>query len=225
MLARLAGALLASATIISGAQAQELRIGLLTNFTGPGAPQGVHQRAGWQLGLEHEGWKNDGDKLGGVPTRIYTGDDQSKPDVGMREIDKMITAEKVQIVAGVLSSHVLTAAVKPLVDNKKIVISTVPGPSNLAGKECTPYFLSLLHQNDSAPEATGTLVNKDGIKTVFALAPNYQAGKDMIAGFQRVYKGKLVDQLLFKLGETDYQAEISKVKAEKPQAVFIFAPG
>jgi branched-chain amino acid transport system substrate-binding protein len=225
MLARLTLAAAASLLALQAAAAQELRIGLLTNFIGPGAPQGVHQRAGWELGLEHEGWKKDGDKLGGVPTRIYVGDDQAKPDVGMREIDKMITAEKVQIVAGFLWSHVLNAGVKPLIDAKKVVISTVPGPSNLAGKECSPLFLSLLHQNDSAPEATGALVNKDGIKTVFALAPNYQAGKDMIAGFQRVYKGKLVDQLLFKLGETDYQAEISKVKAVKPGAIFIFAPG
>ena len=225
MLARLSFAVAVSLFALEPAAAQELRIGLLTNFIGPGAPQGVHQRAGWELGLEHEGWKKDGDKLGGVPTRIYVGDDQAKPDVGMREVDKMITAEKVHIVAGFLWSHVLNAAVKPLVDAKKVVISTVPGPSNLAGKDCSPYFLSLLHQNDSAPEATGTLVNKDGIKTVFALAPNYQAGKDMIAGFQRVFKGKLIDQLLFKLGETDFQAEISKVKAEKPQAVFVFAPG
>ena len=225
MLARLAGAVVASIFAVHAAHAQELHIGLLTNFTGPGAPQGLHQRAGWQLGLEHEGWRKDGDKLAGVVTRIYMGDDQSKPDVGMREIDKMITADKVQIVAGFLWSHVLNAGVKPLLDHNKIVISTVPGPSNLAGKECSPYFLSLLHQNDSAPEATGALANKDGIKSVFALAPNYQAGKDMIAGFQRTFKGKLVDQLLFKLGETDFQAEISKVKAEKPGAIFIFAPG
>ena len=224
MVARIAAAALALACAAT-ASAQELRIGFLTNFIGPGAPQGVHQRAGWQLGLEHEGWAKDGDKLGGAPTRIYTGDDQAKPDVGMREIDKMLTAEKVQVVVGFLWSHVLVAGLKPLIEAKKIVVSTVPGPSNLAGKECTPYFVSMLHQNDTAPEATGELVKKEGITKVFALAPNYQAGRDMIGGFQRTFKTKLIDQLLFKLGETDFQAEISKVKAEKPEAVFIFAPG
>ena len=127
MIARIASAAIAAATLAGPAHAQELRIGFLTNFTGPGAPQGVHQRAGWQLGLEHEGWTKDGDKLGGVPTRIYSGDDQAKPDVGMREIDKMLTAEKVQVVVGFLWSHVLNAGVKPLIENNKIVISTVPG--------------------------------------------------------------------------------------------------
>ncbi|MGH7003524.1 MAG: ABC transporter substrate-binding protein [Alphaproteobacteria bacterium] len=224
---RLAASIGAALAVLAAlpASAQELRIGFLNTTSGSGAIIGRHLERGWQLGLEHQGWMKDGDKLGGVPTRIYTGDDQAKPDVGVREIDKMLLSERVHIVAGFLWSHVLIAGMKPLLDNKKIVISTVPGPSNLAGKECSPYFMSVLHQNDSAPEATGELINRNGFKTVFAMAPNYQAGRDMIAGLQRTYKGKIVDQLLFKLGETDFQAEISKVKALKPDAVFIFAPG
>jgi branched-chain amino acid transport system substrate-binding protein len=219
-----AAALLACAAPLS-LTAQELRIGFMTNYSGPGGPQGLHQRNGWTLGLEHEGWKKDGDPLGGVPMRVYYGDDQSKPDIAMREVDKMISLERAQIVVGFLWSHTLFAAVKPLFAAKKLVVSTVPGPSQLAGKECSPLFLSLLHQNDSVPEATGQLANTHNIRTVFALAPNYQAGKDMIAGFERTFKGKIVDQLLFKLGETDYLAEFAKVRAVKPDAVFVFAPG
>ena len=72
-----AAALLAA----GGVSAQELRIGFLTTTTGGGAVLGVPLLNGWKLGLEHEGWTKDGDKLGGVPTRIFYGDDQQRPDV------------------------------------------------------------------------------------------------------------------------------------------------
>jgi hypothetical protein len=58
-----------------------------------------------------------------------------------------------------------------------------------------------------------------------APAPNYQAGKDMIAGFKRTYRGRIAGEILFKFGETDYQADLSKVRAMAPEAVFVFAPG
>src|SRR5688500_8037322 len=159
-----AAALLALA--VTPSAAQELRLGLLTNVTGTGALQGVHQRNGWLLGLEHEGWKQDGDKIHGLATRVVYGDDQGKPDIGLREIDKMVQSEKVHAVAGFLWSNVLMASRKPLVDAKKPFISTSAGASPLAGKECTPYFISLSWQNDTIPEATGLLVEKLGIKSV-----------------------------------------------------------
>jgi branched-chain amino acid transport system substrate-binding protein len=63
------------------------------------------------------------------------------------------------------------------------------------------------------------------VKSVYLIAPNYQAGKDNVAGFQRTYKGKIAGQSLVKLGESDFQADFSKVRAAAPEAVFVFAPG
>ena len=70
----------------------------------------------------------------------------------------------------------------------------------------------------------------EGIKSVFLLAPNYQAGKDIVNGFRRTFepgKGgrKISGQILFKLGAKDFQAEITRIRAAQPEAVFIFAPG
>jgi branched-chain amino acid transport system substrate-binding protein len=47
----------------------------------------------------------------------------------------------------------------------------------------------------------------------------------MIAGFKRTYKGRVAGEILFKFGETDFQADFSKVRATAPDAVFVFAPG
>ena len=73
-------------------------------------------------------------------------------------------------------------------------------------------------------------MREDGLKTVYLMSANYQAGKDMLAGFLRYYKrgknpGKIVGRIMYKLGNRDYQAHIAKIRAAKPEALFVFAPG
>jgi branched-chain amino acid transport system substrate-binding protein len=63
------------------------------------------------------------------------------------------------------------------------------------------------------------------VKDLYVLAPNYQAGKDMVAGLKRFYKGNIVEEVYTKLGQQDYQAEITQLRAKNPKAVFAFYPG
>lgn len=207
------------------AHAQELRIGFMATQTGGAAIIGQHAVNGWKLGLEHEGWAKDGDKIGGVPTRMFYADDQLKPDVAVKEMERLISSERIHVAAGFMWTNILLAVRKPLIDNKKIILSTVAGPSIMAGKECTPYFVSTSWTGEQTAQAAGDLLNGDGVTSIYVMVPNYQGGKDIIAGVTSTYKGKVVGQTLFKMGETDFQAEISKVRAEKPQAVFYFGPG
>lgn len=224
---RIAGAsALALAFAASGASAQqELRIGYLVTQSGPTAAIGVDTIRGWKLGLEHEGWKKDGDKLGGVPLRMFYGDDQLKPDVGISVIRRFIQQDKVHMVAGFQWSHVMAPSKPLLVDAKVLMMSNIAGTSLLAGKDCTPYFISTSWQNEQTAFVSGTLLNEDKIKSVYIAAPNIQAGKDVVAGFRQIYKGKEIGQTLFKAGESDFQAEISKIRTSKAEAVFLFAPG
>ncbi len=217
------GAVLALA--LSPASAQELRIGFLNTTTGGGALIGKHMGNGWLLGLEHQGWTKDGDKLGGVATKIFYADDQVKPDVGLKEVEKFLKQDKVQIVAGIIWSNVMMTIQKPILEAKVLLLGTNAGPSPLAGPLCNPLLVSTAWANDDNHEAAGELVQREGVKTIVALAPNYQAGKDSIAGFSRFYKGKIIETIYYKLGETDFQADLGKVRALKPDAVFVFAPG
>ncbi len=222
----LALAAMALAPALAHAQDNELRIGFLNTTSGSGAIIGKHLEQGWKLGLEHQGWTKDGDKLGGVPTRIFYADDQSKTDVAVKEVEKFIKQDKVQIVSGIIWSNVLLAAQKPVLDAKLIMLSANAGATPLAGELCNPLFIAASFVNDQVAEAMGMLATRDKLKSVFAMAPNYQAGKDVVAGFERFYKdGKIIDRSLFKFGEGDFQADLSKIRAAKPEAVFIFAPG
>ena len=50
-------------------------------------------------------------------------------------------------------------------------------------------------------------------------------GKDALAGFKRYFKGDIVNEVYTKLGQTDYAAEIAKIRDAKPEMVFHFLPG
>src|SRR3546814_12037261 len=57
------------------------------------------------------------------------------------------------------------------------------------------------------------------------LTPNYQVGKDSVAGFKSQFKGEVVDEVYTKLGNLDFSAELAKIAAAKPDVLFTFMPG
>jgi len=205
----------------SMAPAQEkLRIGLISTLTGPGAGLGTELKNGWDLGLE-----SVGKKIGGLETEIFLVDDQLKTDTAVSAVDNLIGQHKVHVVAGVLWSNVLLAIYERVVKSNTIMLSTNAGPPQLAGSACTPLYISTSWQNDQFMDATAQIVVDDKVKSVVLMAPNYQAGKDLMTTFPKVYKGQIVESILFKLGQSDFQAELSLVRSKKPESLVIFAPG
>ena len=71
----------------------------------------------------------------------------------------------------------------------------------------------------------GKYAQDEGYKSAFLMAPNYQAGKDALAGFKRDFKGEIVDEAYTPLGQLDFSAELAKIAADKPEAFFTFMPG
>ena len=46
-----------------------------------------------------------------------------------------------------------------------------------------------------------------------------------MAGFKRYFKGKVAGEVYTKLGQSDYQVELSQLRDANPKAVFVFLPG
>jgi branched-chain amino acid transport system substrate-binding protein len=212
-----------SALLLASMPAQAetvLKIGFVNTFTGGGAVIGRQQRAGFDLAL-----KQLKGRIGGLKTEVIYEDDKMRPDGGVAVAEKLIKQDKVQFIVGVIWSNVQMAMLPQIAESKVFFISTGGGPGPLAGKLCNPYYFNTGGNNDLVPEALGKLLNDKGVDEIYAMAPNYQAGKDMIAGLKRVYKGKVAGEILTNLGQTDYQPELSQLRAKSPKAVFVFYPG
>lgn len=216
------GAAAALSTMVGSTalQADTVKIGFLNTFSGRAAVFGKHQKDGFELALDHLDRK-----VGGKGVKVIYGDDQRKPDAARQEVDAMLKKHRVDFVVGITWSNILAAVQKPVVRSKTFLISTNAGWSGMAGKQCSPYFFSTSWNNDQTPESMGKLLQDEPIDNVYLLTANYQAGKDMLAGFQRYYKKNIAGQILYKLGQTDFQAELSQVRAKKPGAIFGFFPG
>ncbi|MGQ0544014.1 MAG: ABC transporter substrate-binding protein [Betaproteobacteria bacterium] len=205
----------------AGAQAQQkLKIGFITTMSGPQGIIGKHMKDSVELALEHLGGK-----VGGLPTEVVYGDDQTKPDVGVQVANDMLKRDNVDIMAGIIWSNVMLAVMPVVTGAGKIMIGTNAGASPLAGSQCNELYFSTSWNNDQTPEAMGKFMQEQGNTDVDGLAPKYPPGTDPVAGFKRFYKGNIVEEIYTKLGQQDYQAEITQLRAKNPKAVFAFYPG
>jgi branched-chain amino acid transport system substrate-binding protein len=203
----------------AGAQ-DKLKIGLISTLSGPPAVIGQQQRNGLNLGI-----KQLGGKLGGREVEVIVQDDELKPDLAITKVKAMIERDKVDFVVGPVFSNILQAILKPVVDHDATLISANAGPSSYAGKECSPNLFVTSYQNDQVHEILGKHAQDSGMKRLFLIAPNYQAGKDAMAGFKRHFKGEIVDEIFVPLGQLDYSAELTKIASVAPDAIFVFLPG
>jgi branched-chain amino acid transport system substrate-binding protein len=215
--------LVAAALAVTTASAAPVKIGFITTLTTPAAIIGKDMQNSVNLAMEHLGGK-----AGSTPLEVVFADDGFKPDVGKQATDRLLKQDNVDFVAGYIWSHVLLASQKSVLDSGKFLISANAGPSPMAGKLCNKNFFSTSWQNDQTPMALGEVMNQQGIKTVYIMAPNYAAGKDMVTGFERTFKGKVVGKDLTKWGadaQLDFSAELAKARASKAEAIFVFYPG
>ena len=223
MLRKAIGAALVSATMLAGATAQaaEVKIGFVTTLTTPAGVIGRDMKDAFELGLE-----DIGRKMGGLDVKVIYEDDGFKPEIGKQKTDKLVQKDDVDFVAGYIWSHVLLASRKSVLGAGKFLISSNAGPSQLAGKLCHQNFFSTSWQNDQTPQAMGEVLNQRGVKSLYVIAPNYAAGKNMVAGVERTFKGKIVGKDMTKWpGQLDFSAELAKARASKADGVFIFYPG
>jgi len=202
------------------AAAEKVKVGFIATFSGPIGQIGQHMIDAFMLGIDHSGGK-----LGGLPADVIKEDDQLKPDVGLQVAKKLIEKDRVDFVVGTIFSNVMMAIYKPIVDSRTFLIGSNAGPSPIAGAQCSPWFFSVSWQNDGAHEAMGKHVQDKGYKRVYLMAPNYQAGKDALAGFKRYFKGEVVGEVYTAINQPDYSAELAQLRAVRPDALYTFHPG
>jgi len=220
-----AKSLVAAAAVLgiwtSAAYAQQnVKVGVIATLSGPPAVLGQQLRNGFELAV-----KTLGGKLGGRDTEILVADDELKPDVAVTKAKAMVDRDKVDFIVGPIFSNILGAIEKPVTEANVFLISPNAGSSSFAGKDCSPNFFVTSYQNDQIHEVLGQYAQESGIKKVIIIVPNYQAGKDAAAGFKHKFQGEVLDEIYVPLGQLDYSAELSRIAAAGPDAIFAFIPG
>jgi branched-chain amino acid transport system substrate-binding protein len=197
-----------------------ISIGYIATLSGPGGLLGEEMVRGFRLMLEA-----NGNRLGGVPVDLVVGDDQARPQVATQLARQMMERDNVHFVTGLVFSHVVEAVVASVLPTGRIVVATVGGSSELAGPGCNRNFFIVSWNTDTMFEAIGEHLKRQGARRVAAIAHNFQAGWDAVAGFKRTYGGDPVTEILVRLDQSEFSAEITQIRQSRPDALVYFLPG
>ncbi len=210
---------LALCGVLSAHAADSIKVGVALDISGPFATIGAETRDGLNLAIERLD-----SKLGGVPTEFLQTDFAGNPEQANQLVNRYLQRDKIDFFTGPVASNAALAVGPALFAAQVPFLSSNPGPSQYAGKQCNPYFFGVSYQNDTYDEAAGKVANEKGYKNVVLIAPNYPAGKDHLNGFKRLYQGAINDEIYTKVGQIDYAAEIAQIRSAKPDAVYFFLP-
>ncbi len=217
VMAWLLGAMLAA----SPAWAQQpIKVGLLVTLSGPAAVLGQQVRNGFELAVK----LRDG-KLGGRPADVIVADDELKPAVAVSRVKRLLESDKVDFVVGPVFSNILAAIFRPVTESGAVLISPNAGSSAFAGAKCSPDFFVTSYENTQTFAVVGEVAQRKGYKRAFLLAPNYQAGRDAMAGFKSRFKGEIVAEDYVPLTQIDFQADLARIADAKPDVIMAFMPG
>jgi branched-chain amino acid transport system substrate-binding protein len=208
--------LAASVSLLALPSLADTKIGMITTLSGGGAGLGIDVKDGFMLAIKASG-RND--------VEVIIEDDQRKPDVAVQLADKLVQAEKVDILTGIIWSNLAMAVIPSVTAQGKFYLSPNAGPSLLAGKGCHKNYFNVAWQNDNLHEAAGAYANKAGHNNSFIMAPNYPAGKDALTGYKRFFEGDISNEVFTKLGQKDYAVEIAQIRASGADSVYFFLPG
>lgn len=203
------------------ATGEPVRIGVLAPLTGGGGPYGQGMANAAQKAAETI--NAAGGVLGGRPLEVVVIDDESNPTAGVAAVRKLLDVNKVIAIAGVWSSAV-AMAIKPITlergvpllvsgsgdevtqgDNKGLVYRF-----QARGSDWGPVFARAIHK------AGGRRASVLALQTPFTLS--------LANPFAETFKaqgGEILDVVYYNPNQASYRAEVEKVFARKPDAVFV----
>ena len=144
----------------------------------------------------------------------------------MQLASKFVDEDKVDIVTGFTGSNIAIPVVPTLLDAGVWVVSALAGPQEFAGKACNQNAFFTSFENEDWDDALAMYLNKQGMKSVYFMGADYQAGWEKIGGAMKFYKGKATGPVYTPwLIQVDLAPELSQLRSADPDAVFVFYPG
>jgi branched-chain amino acid transport system substrate-binding protein len=205
------------------AQKAPLKVGLMLPYTGTFAKLGTFIDNGFRLYVEQKGGK-----LGGREITFVQVDDESKPEAGTDNMNRLVGREKVDVVVGTVHSGVAMAMVKVARDNNTLLIIPNAGANDATGPQCAPNIFRTSFSNWQPAFPMGKVMFDAGHKNVATITWRYAAGAESIASFTESFTkagGKIVEDLALPFPEVEFQALLTRIATLKPDAVFSFFAG
>ncbi len=171
-----------------------------------------------------------GNEAGGRKIELITEDTKIKPDIGLQKARKLVEQDKVDLVAGLVSSGVANAVRDYFHDNKKILIIANAGSNVITRAKRSPYIFRTSFTNWQPNWPLGGWAYENVAQKVFVSAPDYAAGHNMVDAFLNNFQahgGELIGEPQYtpfpSMG--DPAPFITEIQNADPPMVFCFYSG
>jgi branched-chain amino acid transport system substrate-binding protein len=193
-----------------------IKIGVVASLSGPAAPFGEQQLQGAELAAAD--WNAEHKRK----IELSVQDDQSDPKSGVSAMRKVV-AEQPQAIVGPTASTV-GVALAPIANASEIPLMS----ASVSAPEFATDGGFTFRDHLSTPQLTGATAEwaiDDGVRSIGMLMPNAADGRAAAKEITRIVEdagGSITGTEYIEATQTEFQSQLTKLVAGKPDALFVF---
>jgi branched-chain amino acid transport system substrate-binding protein len=191
------------------AQSASVRVGLLTDKTGPLAQGGIQMEQGLNLFL-----KQKGSTLAGRKIDLFVGDCGGNPAGAKTKAQELVERDQVDFIVGPLAAFELLA-ISSYVEHAKVPILSLAAADDMTQRKPNAYFVRASATSSQCCHPLGDYAAKElKLKRVATINEDFAFGYEQVGGFQRTFEengGTIVKKLWPPLNATDYTPFIAQI--------------
>ncbi len=217
----LAAAIAAAAPAL--AQNTPVKVGLMLPATGTFANLGTMIENGFKLYVAE-----NGGKLGGRDVVYAKVDDESDPSKANDNVNKLIKRDQVDVLIGTVHSGVALTMAKVAKETGTLLIVPNAGANAITGPMCAKNIFRSSFSSWQSGFAMGKVASERGHKKILTITWNYAFGNESVAAFTEGFEkagGKVTENLTLPFPNVEFQALLTQIAAQKPDAVYAFFAG
>jgi branched-chain amino acid transport system substrate-binding protein len=206
--------------------AEPYHLGVALGLSGTGAPYSKEALEGIEMAVNEINAR--GGFLGKHRIQLHIRDTQTRPDMAVKVVNRLIDESRVSSIIGTYSSA-CAIAIKPVCREKRVLhIATVSNSENITKIDFSPYTFSVVPNTYMMSKAlvlgVADLAQKKGWTKYATIASDYAWGRsnqeiqvDLLR--EAAPKLKLIATYWPRLGQTRFNSFIVAIMAEKPDFV------
>jgi len=205
------------------AQAKPVKVGLMLPYSGTFAQLGENITHAIEMYIAEKGGK-----LGGREIQIVKLDDESKPELGLQNADRLIKRDNVDVLIGTVHSGVQMAIHKAVTESGTLCIVPNAGAVGVTRNLCAKNVFRTSFSNWQPAYGMGAVVGKRGSKKAAWVTWDYAAGAESGEGFKQGLEangGQVVQTLTLKFPETNFQPLLAQIPGLGVDVVGAFFAG
>src|SRR5436853_2092535 len=200
------------------AQAEPIRLGLLTIKTGALASGGIDMERGLTIFLKEKNYT-----MGGRKVQLSVADSGGVPAQARTKMQELVERDRVQAVVGPLAAFE-ALAMDDYIGSAQIPTLPVAGAEDMTQRKANPWFVRATSTSAQCAYPMADYCAKHlKYKRMTAIADDFAYGHEMLGGFQQVFEdagGTLAQKLFSPLNAPDYGSYIAQIKPDV-DAVFL----